>query len=181
MAIIYLSYDVNRLTKNNRKLSNGLYVELNLSANDIVKRCRDILKQCGYNPDEIKFKVEWDNESYQKETDIPVIKKSDSEIKLSNKYASIHVTKELFRTVVNDIIDFENIYSMNYINPVKIKERLKEKIVSDSNYSSPYHVIINIFKYLLDCKLIENMPNTKKGKYLLKDKNVLQNWLENNI
>lgn len=36
--------------------------------NDVVKRCRQALEQCGYNAEEIKFKVERKKEGIEDET-----------------------------------------------------------------------------------------------------------------
>lgn len=179
----YFSYDSNKLTKQHRKLSNGLYVELNMDNNDIVKRCRQALEQCGYNPEEIKFKVERRKEEKQDENckESIEIEKNNDEMKLSRKYSSIHIKKDLFISIVNEILSFQKNNNTNYISPVKIKEKMNTTIIENTNYSMSYHVVSNIFKYLIDCKLIDNFPNTKKGKYIIKDENLLKQWADNII
>lgn len=177
---VYFSYDPAQLTRQHRKLSNGLYVELNMDNNDIVKRCRDAVEQCGYNPEDIMFKVEWKKELQQtgnKDKTLEIENIND-EIKLSRQYGSVHITKELFTTIIEEILNYQDKNKTNYINPVKIKEELNEVIITKSTYSISYHVVTNIFKYLLDCKLIDNFPNTKRGKYIIKDEKLLKNWVE---
>lgn len=178
---VYFSYDPNKLTTQHRKLSNGLYVELNMDNNDMVKRCRDVLKQCGYNPEQIKFKVERKNQEKQDQNDKEdiEIEKSNEELKLSQKYGGIHIKKELFDNIINEILIFQKDNNTNYISPVKIKEKMNNTIIENTNYSMSYHVVCNIFKYLLDCKLIDNFPNTKKGKYVITDENLLKQWADN--
>lgn len=182
---VYFSYDPNKLTKQSRKLSNGLYVELNMDNNDIVKRCRGALEECGYNPEEVKFKVERKKEEKQdgndREAEAIEIGKDFDEIKLPRKYSSIHIKKELFSSIINEILVFQKNNNVNYISPVKIKEKMDTTIIENTNYSMSYHVVSNIFKYLIDCKLIDNFPNTKKGKYIITDESVLKHWVESAV
>lgn len=177
---VYFSYDPNNLTNQNRKLSNGLYVELNMDNNDVVKRCRQALEQCGYNAEEIKFKVERKKEGIEDETgkESIEIEKNNDEIKLPKKYSGIHIKKELFSSIINEIIVFQINNNTNYVSPVKIKEKMNDIIIKNTNYSMSYHVVSNIFKYLLDCKLIDNFPGTKKGKYIIKDEKLLKKWVD---
>lgn len=63
----YFSYKPEELRKA-RKLSNGLYVETNLSANSIARLCCNILEQCGYNYDDLKFKIEYKRKDRKRQT-----------------------------------------------------------------------------------------------------------------
>lgn len=171
----YFSYNENDL-RTPYKLSNGLFVETNLSANFIAVLCRRIVSECGYDPKLLKYKtVDTKDESSEKEADI-ICDKND-EIKLPSKYASIHITKDLFKTIVNEIVNYDTNYNEQYIIPSKLSEGLRDIIIKNSTYSLPYHVIINIIQYLKDCHFIENYPGTKRGKYILKDKNALNMWI----
>lgn len=176
---VYFSYDPKNLTYNHRKLSNGLYVELNLSANDIVKRCRDILEQCDYNPDDIYFKVEWnkDDKLFEGGKTESKIVKTDNEIMFPREYGSLHISKVLFTKVIDEILKYQIKYNSDFINPMRIKDILNDIILDESNYSVPYHVIGNIFKFLTDEGLLDNYPGTKKGKYIIKDEKGIENFV----
>lgn len=171
----YFSYNPKELTENNRKLSNGLYVEMNLSANSIARICYNILEQCGYNSDELKFKIEYKQQEPEKNYKIKTAGK-DSEIKLPPKYSSVHIAKELFQKIIDEIISSIKDNESGVFNPPKISEKLKDIIVSESDYAVPYHVVNKITNYLVDCKLVEKVSN---GKYAIRDLHTLKSWMGN--
>ena len=41
-----------------KRLSNGLWVEMSQGAGDIIRLCTDMLRICGYTPDDIKINVQ---------------------------------------------------------------------------------------------------------------------------
>lgn len=171
---VYFSYNAKDLTSNTKKLSNGLYVELNLSANDIAKRCCDVVEQCGYNLDDIKFKVEWKEQSQE----IKKIEKkleNKSEIKLPPKHSSVHIPRDLFEAIVNEIINYGNKNNVEFFNPRKISLDMNDLIISQSCYASTYHVVINLVNYLIDCKLVEKI---EKGKYTVKNNRLIKDWFD---
>lgn len=172
---VYFSYNPEELTKNNRKLSNGLYVEMNLSANQIARICYNLLEQCGYNPEELKFKIESKEQNSEKNNKLNSVSK-DTEIKLSPKYSSVHITKELFQKIIDEIVSSIKDSENSVFNPVKVSDKLKNIIISESVYAVPYHVVNKIINYLIDCKLVEKISN---GKYVVKDLQVLKNWVNN--
>jgi hypothetical protein len=170
----YFSYNPEDLIES-RKLTNGLYVEMNLSANRIAHICYNLLEQCNYNPEELKFKIEYEEQDADRNNKSKDISK-DSEIKLSPKYSSVHISKELFQEIINEIISNITGNETAVFNPVRVSEKLKDIITSKSIYTIPYHVVNKIINYLVDCKLIEKYS---KGKYTVKDVNLLKNWLNN--
>lgn len=170
----YFSYKPEEL-REPRKLSNGLYVEMNLSANSIARICCNIIEQCGYNSDELKFKIE------DKQQDIDriyntKIETKNSEVKLPPKYSSIHIAKDLLKKIIEEMILSVKENESRIFNPPMIAEKLKDLIVSESDYAVPYHVVIKITNYLVDCKLVEKISN---GKYAIKDLRILKSWMEN--
>ena len=172
---VYFSYNPKDLTPNNRQLSNGMYVELNLSANDIAKRCCDVVEQCGYSVDEIKFKVEW-KESPQELQNVKTRQYNNSEIKLPPKHASVHIPKVLLESIIDEIINYGNKNKTEFFNPRKISLAMTDEIISQSGYASPYHVVNKLVNYLIDCKLVDKI---EKGKYIVKDNKLLSDWIYN--
>jgi len=55
MGSFYFSYNQNRIKGSPRKLSNGLWVELNRTPDDIVMLCKKVLELCGYPRSELEI------------------------------------------------------------------------------------------------------------------------------
>ncbi|MDR3353407.1 MAG: hypothetical protein LBO21_00040, partial [Synergistaceae bacterium] len=49
------SYIQSEIKHNGKRLANGLWIEINQSADDIVRSCRRLLEKCGFSTDELKF------------------------------------------------------------------------------------------------------------------------------
>ena len=176
---IPLTYEHNKIDKEHyKKTSYGLYVLVNDNANTIYNRCIRILKIAGYKEQNLKIKL---NDSAKEETNIENSSTDNESIKLAKKYASISIDKPLFKTIINSIVNRKNEYGTDYIEPRKIAERYESLILKDTKYTTAYHVVINIVKYLVDSHFLDNYGESKKGKYIVIDDNSLKIWLANNI
>jgi len=51
----YFSYNQGEIKNNARKLSNGLWIEINRTPDDIVMLCKKILELCGYPRSELEI------------------------------------------------------------------------------------------------------------------------------
>lgn len=164
-----------------KKISNGLYVMVNNNANSIVTLCRKILRISGYSHDELKIRIKEDEKAKTGIVEKLETDNSSNLIKLPKKYASISLDKQLFKTIVSSIIKRKEEYGTEYIEPRKIEEKYEKIILDTTKYTTAYHVVINIIKYLKDSHFIDNYNGTKKGKYIVVDDGSLQSWIENNI
>ena len=177
---VYFSYDSN-LEDNQfyKKLSFGLYVMVNCSANSIVMMCKKLLVVAGYSESELKIKVNMDNVTKNEEK-IAVIE-SDKMIKLPGKYSSISIKKDLLKAIVTSFVNRKSEYGTDYIESRKVEEKFSNLISNTTKYTVPYHVIINIIKYLKDFRLLNNYADTKKGKYEVVSDESLKTWIDKNI
>ena len=179
---IYFSYDKDLINdKFYKQLSNNMFVLVNDNANTIHALCRRLLEVGGYSYDVMKIKLRTEdkpggNKIGKIETD-----KYGNMIKLSPRYQSVTIDKELFKKIVHNIINWEKEYNIEYFEPRKLEEKLKNLILSQTKYTIAYHVIINIVKYLKDSRFIDHYRDSKKGKYVVIDENALTVWLENNL
>lgn len=174
------SYDETKIdTKFYKKLSFGLYVLVNMNANAIMTFCRKILISAGFSDSELKIKAE----PKIKETEIERTIESDDKgiIKLHRKYASISISRDIFIRIVSSLLNRKDVYGKDFFEPRSVEKKFEDEITEKTKYTTAYHVVINIINYLKDCKLIDNYPGTKKGKYIVIDDNSLKSWLENNI
>jgi len=154
---------------------------VNSNANSIVSLSRKVLRIAGFKDDDLKIKVAQDNKTDTVE-DIKIeLDKEVGMIKLPRKYASISIDIDLFKTIVYSFINRKDEFSTAYIDPRKVEEKFDSIITSRTKYTTSYHVIINIVKYLKDFRLIDNYSGTKKGKYVIKDDGSLRTWIEKNI
>lgn len=179
---LYFTYDESLIDKKYYKmLPNGLYVMVNSNANSIISLCKKILVAAGYSEDELKIKVNDESKTNSIE-EIQVETGLGSEIiKLPKKYASVSLNKEIFRSIIYSILNRKSEYGTNFIEPRKIEEKFDNIITNKTNYTTSYHVIINIIKYLKDFHFVDNYADTKKGKYIVIDNNSLKTWVDNNI
>ncbi|QCX33272.1 hypothetical protein FDN13_05900 [Caloramator sp. E03] len=179
---IYFSYDESQIEKRfYKKLPNGLYVMVNASANSIVSLCRKLLRTAGFTDKDLKIKVNQENKNSMIE-EIKVDNESGlGIIKLPKKYGSISIDKEIFKNIVYSILKRKEEYGTEYIEPRKIESKFDNVIISRTNYTTSYHVIINIINYLKDFHLLDNYNGTKKGKYKVVDDESLKMWIDNNI
>lgn len=179
---IPFTYEHNKINKKfYKKTSYGLYVLVNDNANTIYSRCIRVLELAGFNEEELMIKLSNNlTIDYNKEVDID-INNNNEVIKLSKRYASISIDKSLFKTIVNSIINRKDEYGTDYIEPRKIEQKYKSLILKNTKYTTPYHVVINIVKFLKDIHFLDNFKDTKKGKYMVVDDNSLKIWLNNNI
>lgn len=179
---LYFTYDESLIdVKYYKKLSNGLFVMVNSNANSIVILCRKVLRLAGYSDDDLKIKVTEeskvaieDNNQIEADTELGIIK-------LPKKYASISLDKDMFKNIVYSIINRKNEFGTDYIEPRKMEYKFDSLILDKTNYTTSYHVVINIVKYLKDFRFIDNYPGTKKGKYTVVDDISLKTWIDNNI
>ena len=179
---LYITYDRNQINeKFYKKTCFGLYIMTNASANTIYDICQNILEILGYKKDDLKIKL---NESdINTGLQYTKIEKDDSNniIKLSKKYASVSIDKLLFKSIVYSIINRNEEYGTNYIEPRKIAYKYEELILNRTRYTIAYHVVINIINFLKDSHFIDNYKGTKKGKYIVIDDDSLKYWVKNNI
>lgn len=179
---LVFSYDGTLIDKKlYKELTNGLYVLVNNNANTIVSLCKRILKASGNKEEDIKIiSIQGSNNNISKKE---LILETDESgvIKLPREYASISIDKEIFKQIVYSILDRKNTYGTDYISPRKIEDKFNNLITTKTKYTTSYHVVINIIKYLTDFRLIGNYPGTKKGKYIVVDDNSLKLWVDNNM
>jgi hypothetical protein len=60
-------------------------------------------------------------------------------------------------------------------NPSIISEKLKDVIISMTDYAVPYYVVNKITNYLVDHKLVEKISN---GKYGIRNLETLKSWMD---
>lgn len=174
------SYDETIIdTKFYKKLTFGLYVLVNMNANAIMSFSRKILISAGYSDGELKVRAV--QKVKEIEDEINIESDDNGVIKLHRKYASISIGRDLFKDIVFSLLKRKDNYGTDFIEPRSVEKRFEESITEKTKYTTAYHVVINIFNYLKDCKLINNYPGTKKGKYIVIDDNSLKSWIENNI
>ena len=153
----------------------------NASANTIYSICIDILEILGYKEDDLKVKLKRSDKD--REVREVKIEKDDlsNNIKLPREYASVSMDKSLFKSIVYSIINRNEEYGTNYIEPRRIADKYEELILNNTKYTVAYHVVINIIKFLKDSHFIDNYEGTKKGKYIVVDDDSLRTWVDNNI
>ena len=179
---LYITYDKNQIDEAYyKKTSFGLYVMTNASANTIYSLCLDILEILGYKEDDLKVKLKRSDKD--REDREVKIEKDDlsNNIKLPREYASVSMDKSLFKSIVYSIINRNEEYGTNYIEPRRIADKYEELILNNTKYTVSYHVVINIIKFLKDSHFIDNYEGTKKGKYIVVDDDSLRTWVDNNI
>lgn len=164
-----------------KKTSFGLFVLVNDNANTIYDRCIKVLELSNYSEKDLKIKLD----TSIKDVDIQSISIIDhnlnKNIKLPKKYASISINKSIFKTIVKSIVNRKIEYGTNYVEPRKIVNKYDELILDNTKYTTSYHVVINVIKYLLGIHFMDNYEGTKKGKYIVVDDDSLKSWVENNI
>lgn len=164
-----------------KKTTYGLSVLVNDNANTIYDRCIKVLEFAGYSEEDLKIKLSKNLEDEGRQDFDIDSNNQENIIKLSRKYASVLIDKHLFKTLVNSIVNRKTEYGTDYIEPRKIADKYEDLILKNTKYTTPYHVIINIIKYLIDSQFLDNYEGTKKGKYVVVDDDSLKAWLDNNI
>ena len=178
---IYFTYDKNLIDERfYEKTSYGLYIMAHASANDIYNLCMKVLRALKFNEDNLKIKLQKDYEDKALKVE-RLENDNNKKIKLSREYQSITIDRELFKTIIYSIINRKKEYGTDYIEPMKIVEKYEETILSNTHYTTSYHVVINIIRFLKDSQFIDNYKGTKKGKYVVIDDDSLRFWVENNI
>lgn len=178
---LYFSYNEQEITKKfYNKASNGLYYLVNSSANSIMTLCRRALRIGGYDECVLQI-VDYKEEPINESTPVNMVQITNETIKLRPQYASITISKQIFKAVIQSIIDRKKEYGKDYINPRELESRFEEDILTTTKYTTAYPVIINIVKYLKDLKMIDHSPGTKKGKYIVISDETLKHWSELNI
>lgn len=178
---LYFSYSEQEITKKfYNKASNGLYYLVNSSANSIMTLCRRVLRIGGYEESILQI-IDYKDDIVNEYTPTNAVQITDDTIKLRPQYASITINKQIFKAIIQSIIDRKKDYGKDYINPREVESRFEEDILKTTKYTTAYPVIINIIKYLKDLKMIDHFPDTKKGKYIVVSDETLKHWLESNI
>ncbi|HHW37449.1 MAG TPA: hypothetical protein GXX18_09465 [Bacillales bacterium] len=165
----YFSYEKELLTDHAKELSNGLFVETNFSADDIVRHCKQILSICGLTSSDISFYVnkrpKVEHLEFTNDGNI-------SEVKFPQTYGSITVSEELLKLIFSTISEYCN-KELLYIDYSDLKDELYETIQSLSSYSRPEHVLQNVLRFLLDWGIVAFYEGAKRKKYVIKDKSIL--------
>lgn len=178
---LYFTYDDSLIDKKlYKQLSNGLYVMVNSNANSIMSLCKRILKASGNDEDKLKILSLQESKQIIKEN-VKLETDNNGKIKLPKNYGSISIDTDIFKQIVNSIIDRKAVYNTDYISPRKIVEKFDDIILNKTKYTISYPVIINIINYFIDFRLIDNYPGTKKGKYIVVDDSSLKSWLDKNV
>lgn len=165
----YFSYEKGLLTDHAKELSNGLFVETNFSADDIVRHCKQILSICGLASSDISFYVNKRPKVEQLEF---THDGNISEVKFPSTYGSITVSEELLKLIFSTLLEYCN-KELLYIDYSDLKDELYETIQSLSSYSRPEHVLQNVLRFLLDWDIIAFYEGAKRKKYVIKDKSIL--------
>ncbi|MCM1212244.1 MAG: hypothetical protein NC318_11630 [Blautia sp.] len=108
-------------------------------------------------------------------------------LKFNKNFNSISIPKILFVDILKSISDYGNRpFETGYL-----AERFSVRILRESGYEKPHHIINNIRKYLESENCISLYADSKKGKYIVSDSDKLQsiiqkystedNIVENNI
>lgn len=178
---LYFSYNEQEIAKKfYNKASNGLYYLVNSSANSIMTLCRRVLRIGGYEECTLQI-IDYKEDPVNESAPINAVQITDDTIKLRPQYASITINKQIFKAVIQSVIDRKKDYGKDYINSREIESRFEEDILKTTKYTTAYPVIINIIKYLKDLKMIDHFPDTKKGKYIVVSDETLKHWLESNV
>lgn len=91
-------------------------------------------------------------------------------LKFSKNFNSISIPKILFADILKAIRDYEERnFETGYL-----AERFSVRILRESGYEKPQHVINNIRKYLESENIVSLYADSKKGKYVVSDSNKLQ-------
>lgn len=94
-------------------------------------------------------------------------------LKFSKDFNSISIPKILFVDILKVIRDYKDRkFETGYL-----AERFSVRILRESGYENPRHVINNIRKYLELENSISLYANSKKGKYIISDPEKLQNLI----
>ncbi len=96
-------------------------------------------------------------------------------IKFSKKYSGITIKKSLLVFILQSIkeIDAESIY----IETCNILNKISDILLKESNYKYPKHCLNNIIKFLIDAGAIVPYQDTKKGKYVIEDYEIMQDMI----
>ena len=125
--------------------------------------------------------MDYKEDPVNESTPINAVQITNDTIKLRPQYASITINKQIFKAVIQSVVDRKKDYGKDYINPREIESKFEEDILKTTKYTTAYPVIINIIKYLKDLKMIDHFPGTKKGKYVVVSDDTLRHWLESNV
>ncbi len=91
-------------------------------------------------------------------------------LKFSKNFNSISIPKILFVDILKAIRNYgDRTFETGYL-----AERFSVRILQESSYEKPQHVINNIRKYLESENIVSLYANSKKGKYVVSDSNKLQ-------
>lgn len=94
-------------------------------------------------------------------------------LKFNRNFNSISIPKILFVDILKAIRDYnDRTFETGYL-----AERFSVRILRESGYERPQHVINNIRKYLEFENSISLYANSKKGKYIISDLDKLQNLI----
>lgn len=177
----YFSYDTQEIEEKYYKVaSNGLYYLVNSSANSTMSLCRKVLRIGGYEEADLQV-LDYRGEESSTDKKDKVAEISADTIKLSPQYASLMISKQVFKEIVQSMIDRNKVYGKDYINPREVERRFEKEIIEATKYTTAYPVVINIIKYLKELKMVEHFPGTKKGKYIVVNDETLGKWIECNI
>lgn len=178
---MYFSYDIQQINEElYNQASNGLYYIVNNNANSTMSLCRKVLRMGGYEESVLQV-LKYHNVTGNSVKSNDPVQVSNDSIKFRPQYASITVSKQLFKDIIKSILNRRVDYAKEYIVSREIESKFENQILETTRYTTSYTVVINIIKYLKDLKMIDHLPGTKKGKYIVISDETLKQWLEANV
>ena len=100
------------------------------------------------------------------------------EMDLQGVDTSVNITKDLFKKIVREILDYDRNYNERIISSDQLASILKNDIVSNGREFLLPYVISNVLSYLRDSNFIGYYggENTKNNAYTILDRDGLKLW-----
>ena len=100
------------------------------------------------------------------------------EMDLQGVDTSVNITKDLFKKIVREILDYDRNYNERIISSDQLTSILKNDIVSNGREFLLPYVISNVLSYLRDSNFIGYYggENTKNNAYTILDRDGLKLW-----
>lgn len=170
----YFSSNGNGMTRYAVQLEEGLWVETNLNAKQIVSICHTVLTEFGYEHDSFSFHCHPRGCSPVLE---PGSKVFEPTVKFSPKYGSITLTVSLLKQILEGVkeIDAREIC----IGTGALVELMSPAILKDSNYKHPSYPLHCVISFLKDVGAVIPYLDSKAGKYVIEDYEVMQELINN--
>jgi len=101
-----------------------------------------------------------------------------SELDLQAKQANVNITKEMFRKIIFEILDYEKNYNKYSFSPSSLYSAVKTDVINNGREVLLPYVISNVLTYLKDSNFVGQYGTNKKSAYTVLDRDGLKLWAD---